>query len=97
VPGGALLTDRGHHLLPERADYIQLHVVGAQQQRLLVRRHASRPRGASDPSSRPARSRQEAVRSASDRTSFSGRVENVAWARSFMIVAGDGRRPCSET
>lgn len=52
---------------------------------------------ASAPSTFPARARQSAVRSASEWTSFSGLVERVAWARSFMIVAGDGRRPCAST
>lgn len=45
MPSGALLPDRSHDVCPERVDHVQRHVVGAQQQRLLVRRHAARPRG----------------------------------------------------
>ena len=52
---------------------------------------------ASVPSTFAARSRHSAVRSASERTSFAGRVASVACARSFMIVAGLGRRPCACT
>jgi len=54
-------------------------------------------RVASWPSVLVARVHHSAVNSARDRTSFSGRVLRVAWARSFMIVAGDGRRPCAVT
>ena len=49
---------------------------------------------ASTPSCWLARVRHSAVSSANERTCFSGRVASVAWARSFMMVAGDGRLPC---
>jgi hypothetical protein len=52
---------------------------------------------ASWPSTPVARVRQSVVRSASDRTSFSGRVARVACARSLMIVAVEGWRPCRAT
>ena len=55
-----------------------------------VRAHAV----ASVPSCWLARVRQCSVSSAKDRTCLSGRVASVAWARSFMMVAGDGRLPC---
>ena len=45
------------------------------------------------PNRSAARCRQSAVRSASDRTSFGGRVASVAWARSSTMVFADGVRP----
>ena len=52
---------------------------------------------ASAPSRSDARRRHSAVRSASDRSSFGGRVARVAWARSSTIVFADGIRPCRAT
>lgn len=49
---------------------------------------------ASRPSVFVARARHSVVRSAKDRTCFSGRVASVAWARSLRIVAFEGWRPC---
>ena len=45
---------------------------------------------ASSPRTCVARCRHSAVRSARERTSFSGRVANVAWARSFNTILGLG-------
>ena len=57
-----------------------------------------RPRGRRRrPSRSAARCRHSAVRSASDRISFGGRVASVAWARSSTIVFADGIRPCRAT
>ena len=52
---------------------------------------------ASSPSRCDALSRHSPVRSASERTCFSGLVANVACARSLMTVASDGCLPCRAT
>lgn len=95
-PHGPLHRDRRDHLAP-------IASIAASGTSCVVRNSPSWPITDCDhpvgslPNRWATRCRQPAVRSASDRISFGGRVASVAWARSSTMVLADGIRPCRAT
>lgn len=94
-PGRPALTDHLDHPATHRRHGLARQVGGADQRLPLLEASSwAVQSAASSPMTSLALGCHPVVSSASDRRVLSGRVPSVAWARSLMIVVGDGWPPC---